>query len=145
MSSQERLVASRPELYTCVAAAVGGNVRRLAIDRTIWVAASSSHSSAQRHVVRSARRTHRSRLLLSDVIAPFWSVLLHTLVVRDGMFSRMAPWRVRAKLGSSGKTQHPDSGAIVVPPCGDDRKCDREAYSPKTLLSDHGPLKSNPL
>jgi hypothetical protein len=35
------------------------------------------------------------------------------------------------------QTQHPDSGAIVVPRCGDDRKCDREAYSPKTLLLDH--------
>jgi cytochrome b561 len=44
------------------------------------------------------RRTHAvlAYLLFLTFIAHFGAVLFHTLVVRDGMFSRMAPWRVRA-------------------------------------------------
>jgi cytochrome b561 len=44
------------------------------------------------------RRTHTvlAYLLVLTFIAHFGAVLFHTLIVRDGMFSRMAPWRVRA-------------------------------------------------
>jgi cytochrome b561 len=45
------------------------------------------------------RRTHTvlAYLLVLTFIAHFGAVLFHTLIVRDGMFSRMAPWRVRAR------------------------------------------------
>jgi len=45
------------------------------------------------------RRTHTvlAYLLFLGFIAHFGAILFHTLVVRDGMFSRMAPWRVRAR------------------------------------------------
>jgi len=45
------------------------------------------------------RRTHTvlAYLLFLAFIAHFGAILFHTLVVRDGMFSRMAPWRVRAR------------------------------------------------
>src|SRR6202023_1831384 len=44
------------------------------------------------------RRTHTvlAYLLFLTFIAHFGAVLFHTLIVRDGMFRRMAPWRVRA-------------------------------------------------
>jgi len=44
------------------------------------------------------RRTHTvlAYLLFLTFIAHFGSVLFHTLIVRDGMLRRMAPWRVRA-------------------------------------------------
>ena len=43
------------------------------------------------------RKTHTllAYLLFLAFLAHFGAVLFHTLVVRDGMFSRMAPWRVR--------------------------------------------------
>ncbi len=45
------------------------------------------------------RKTHTilAYLLFLAFLAHFGAVLFHTLVVRDGMFSRMAPWRVRAR------------------------------------------------
>jgi cytochrome b561 len=45
------------------------------------------------------RRMHTvlAYLLFLAFIAHFGAVLFHTLVVRDGLFSRMAPWRVRAR------------------------------------------------
>lgn len=45
------------------------------------------------------RRTHTvlAYLLFLAFIAHFGAILFHTLVVRDGLFSRMAPWRVRAR------------------------------------------------
>ena len=44
------------------------------------------------------RKTHTvlAYLLFLTFIAHFGAVLFHTLIVRDGMFDRMAPWRVRA-------------------------------------------------
>jgi cytochrome b561 len=44
------------------------------------------------------RRTHTvlAYLLFLTFLAHFGAVLFHTWVVRDGTFSRMAPWRVRA-------------------------------------------------
>jgi cytochrome b561 len=45
------------------------------------------------------RRTHTvlAYFLFLAFIAHFGAILFHTLVVRDGLFSRMAPWRVRAR------------------------------------------------
>jgi cytochrome b561 len=45
------------------------------------------------------RKTHTvlAYLLFMAFIAHFGAVLFHTLIVRDGLFSRMAPWRVRAR------------------------------------------------
>jgi cytochrome b561 len=44
------------------------------------------------------RRAHTvlAYLLSLTILAHFAAVLFHTWVVRDGTFSRMAPWRVRA-------------------------------------------------
>jgi cytochrome b561 len=44
------------------------------------------------------RRTHTALayLLFLTFIAHFGAVLFHTLIVRDRLFSRMAPWRVRS-------------------------------------------------
>jgi cytochrome b561 len=44
------------------------------------------------------RKTHTvlAYLLFLTFIAHFGAVLFHTLIVRDGTFDRMAPWRVRA-------------------------------------------------
>ena len=45
------------------------------------------------------RKTHTvlAYLLFMAFLAHFGAVLFHTLVVRDGLFNRMAPWRVRAR------------------------------------------------
>jgi cytochrome b561 len=45
------------------------------------------------------RRTHTflAYLLFLAFVAHFGAILFHTLIVRDGMLSRMAPWRVRAR------------------------------------------------
>lgn len=45
------------------------------------------------------RKTHTilAYLLFLAFLAHLGAVLFHTLVVRDGMFSRMAPWRVRPR------------------------------------------------
>jgi cytochrome b561 len=45
------------------------------------------------------RKTHTvlAYLLFLAFLAHFGAVLFHTLVVRDGLFNRMAPWRVRAR------------------------------------------------
>lgn len=52
------------------------------------------------------RKTHTvfAYLLFLMFIAHLGGILFHTLIVRDGMFNRMAPWRVRA-LGFSGNGQ----------------------------------------
>jgi cytochrome b561 len=45
------------------------------------------------------RKTHTflAYLLFLAFIAHFGAILFHTLIVRDGMLSRMAPWRPRAR------------------------------------------------
>ncbi len=45
------------------------------------------------------RRTHTvlAYLLFVTFIAHFGAVLFHTLIVRDGLLDRMAPWRSRAR------------------------------------------------
>ena len=45
------------------------------------------------------RRTHTflAYLLFLAFVAHFGAILFHTLIVRDGMLSRMAPWRAHAR------------------------------------------------
>jgi cytochrome b561 len=45
------------------------------------------------------RKTHTflAYLLFLAFVAHFGAILFHTLVVRDGMLTRMAPWRARAR------------------------------------------------
>jgi cytochrome b561 len=45
------------------------------------------------------RKTHTflAYLLFLAFVAHFGAILFHTLIVRDGMLSRMAPWRARAR------------------------------------------------
>jgi cytochrome b561 len=51
------------------------------------------HSVLLYTVLRKAH-TILAYLLFLAFIAHFGAILFHTLIVRDGMFSRMAPWRV---------------------------------------------------
>ncbi len=53
-------------------------------------------------VLRSAH-TILAYLLFLTILAHFGAVLFHTWVLRDGIFSRMAPWRVRAQLAARGR------------------------------------------
>jgi cytochrome b561 len=47
-------------------------------------------------VLRKAH-TVLAYLLFLTILAHFGAILFHTWVVRDGIFSRMAPWRARAR------------------------------------------------
>ena len=79
MSSQKRFAASKSELVyiaACAAASrlgdvVGGSLS----DRTVWVAASFPHPSAQCHLVRgAAENAHGPRQpVIPDVHCSFWS------------------------------------------------------------------------
>jgi cytochrome b561 len=104
MSSQERFVASASELllYTLlfVQPLVGWGMLSaarypIALFGSVHLLPILPHSVMLYAVLR---RTHTvlAYLLFLTFIAHFGAVLFHTLIVRDGMFSRMAPWRVRA-------------------------------------------------
>lgn len=105
MSSQERSVAHASEvlLYTLlfVLPLVGWGM--LSAARYPIVLGGSLHlfPILPHSVMLYAflRRTHTvlAYLLFLAFIAHFGAILFHTLVVRDGLFSRMAPWRVRAR------------------------------------------------
>lgn len=49
------------------------------------------------HAVLRMAHTIVAYLLFLTILAHFAAVLFHTWVVRDGTFSRMAPWRVHAR------------------------------------------------
>ena len=105
MSSQERFVAHASEvlLYTLlfVLPLIGWGM--LSAARFPIVLSGPLHlPPILPHSVRLysfLRRTHTvlAYLLFLAFIAHFGAILFHTLVVRDGLFSRMAPWRVRAR------------------------------------------------
>jgi cytochrome b561 len=89
-------------VYVAVCAAarrLGDVVRRALSDRPVRVTASFSHPSAQRDAVRGfAEDAHvLAYLLFLAFVAHFGAILFHTLIVQDGMLSRMAPWRARAR------------------------------------------------
>jgi len=105
MSSQERFVASASELllYTLlfVQPLVGWGM--LSAARYPIVMFGSVHLPPilphSVMVYATLRTTHTvlAYLLFLTFLAHFGAVLFHTLIVRDGTFSRMAPWKARAK------------------------------------------------
>ena len=104
MSSQERFVAHASEvlLYTLlfVLPLVGWGMlsaARYPIVLYGWLHLFPilPHSDMLYAVLRKTH-TVLAYLLFLTFIAHFGGVLFHTLIVRDGMFDRMAPWRVRA-------------------------------------------------
>jgi cytochrome b561 len=103
MSSRERFVASKSELlfYTLlfVQPLVGWGM--LSAARYPIVLFGSLHlfpilpHSAMLYAVLRKTHTVLAFLLFLTFLAHFGAILFHTLIVRDGMFGRMAPWRVR--------------------------------------------------
>jgi cytochrome b561 len=105
MSSQERLVAHASEilLYTLlfVLPLVGWGMLSAArfpivLYGPLHLPPILPHSVM---LYTFLRKTHTvlAYLLFLAFLGHFGAVLFHTLVVRDGLFSRMAPWRVRAR------------------------------------------------
>jgi cytochrome b561 len=104
MSSRERFAASASELllYTLlfVQPLVGWGM--LSAARYPIVLYGWLHlfpilpHSAMLYAVLRKTHTVLAYLLFLTFIAHFGAVLFHTLIVRDRMFDRMAPWRVRA-------------------------------------------------
>ena len=105
MSSQERFVASASEilLYTLlfVLPLVGWGMLSAARYPIVLYGPLQLPPILPHSVMLYAflRKTHTvlAYLLFLAFIAHFGAILFHTLVVRDGLFSRMAPWRVRAR------------------------------------------------
>jgi cytochrome b561 len=103
MSSRERFAASASELllYTLlfVQPLVGWGM--LSAARYPIVLYGWLHlfpilpHSAMLYAVLRKTHTVLAYLLFLTFIAHFGAVLFHTLIVRDGMLDRMAPWRVR--------------------------------------------------
>ena len=104
MSSRERFAASASELllYTLlfVQPLVGWGM--LSAARYPIVLYGSLHlfpilpHSVMLYAVLRKTHTVLAYLFFLTFIAHFGAVLFHTLIVRDGMLDRMAPWRVRA-------------------------------------------------
>jgi cytochrome b561 len=105
MSSQERFVASASEilLYTLlfVLPLVGWGMLSAARYPIVLYGPLQLPPILPHSVMLYAflRKTHTvlAYLLFLAFIAHFGAILFHTLVVRDGLFSRIAPWRVRAR------------------------------------------------
>src|ERR1700757_4327809 len=104
MSSRERFVASASELlmYTLlfVQPLVGWGM--LSAARYPIVLYGSLHlfpilpHSVMLYAVLRKMHTVLAYLLFLTFVAHFGAVLFHTLIVRDGMLDRMAPWRAPA-------------------------------------------------
>jgi cytochrome b561 len=105
MSSQERLVAHASEilLYTLlfVLPLIGWGMLSAARYPIVLYGPLHLPPILPHSVMLYAflRKTHTvlAYLLFLAFLGHFGAVLFHTLVVRDGLFSRMAPWRVRAR------------------------------------------------
>jgi cytochrome b561 len=54
------------------------------------------------HAVLRKTHTVLAYLLFVTILAHFGAILFHTLIVRDGMLFRMAPWNVRARRDITG-------------------------------------------
>jgi cytochrome b561 len=105
MSQQERFVAHASEilLYTLlfVLPLVGWGMLSAArypivLYGPLHLPPILPHSVMLYALLRKAH-TVLAYLLFLAFLAHFGAVLFHTIVVRDGLFSRMAPWRVRAR------------------------------------------------
>ena len=105
MSSQERFIAHASEilLYTLlfVEPLVGWGMLSAARYPIVMFGAIHLFPILPHNVMLYAilRRTHTylAYLLFLAFIAHFGAILFHTLVVRDGLLSRMVPWRARAR------------------------------------------------
>jgi cytochrome b561 len=104
MSPRERLVASASELFLytllVVQPLVGWGMLSAArypitLFGSIHLFPILPHNVMLYAVLRRAH-TVFAYLFFLTFLAHFGAVLFHTWVVRDGTFSRMAPWRVRA-------------------------------------------------
>jgi cytochrome b561 len=108
MSSQERFVASSSELlfYTLLFVEPLVGWAMLSAARYPIVLFGSLHlfpilpHSVMLYVVLRKTHTVFAYLLFLMFVSHLGAILFHTLIVRDGMFSRMAPWRVRARTAS---------------------------------------------
>jgi cytochrome b561 len=104
MSPRERSVASASELFLYALLVVQPLVAwgMLSAARYPIVMYGSLHlfpilpHSAMLYAVLRKTHTVIAYLLFLTFLAHFGAVLFHTWVVRDGTFSRMAPWKVRA-------------------------------------------------
>ncbi len=104
MSPQERFVASASEMlmYTLlfVQPLIGWGMLSAARYPIVMFGSLHLFPILPHSVMLYAmlRRTHTALayLLFLTFIAHFGAVLFHTLIVRDRLFSRMAPWRVRS-------------------------------------------------
>jgi cytochrome b561 len=105
MSSQERFIASASELlfYTLLFVLPLVGWAMLSAARYPIVLFGSLHlfpilpHSAILYAVLRKMHTLLAYLLFLMFIAHFGAILFHTLIVRDGMLSRMAPWRAHAR------------------------------------------------
>jgi cytochrome b561 len=105
MSHQERKVASESELLLyallVLQPLVGWGMLSAARYPIMLVGSLHLFPILPHNVMLYAvlRRAHTvlAYLLYLTFLAHFGAVLFHTWVVRDGTFSRMAPWRVRAR------------------------------------------------
>jgi len=105
MSSQERVVAHASEilLYTLlfVLPLVGWGMLSAARYPIVMFGPVHLFPILPHSVMLYAalRRTHTllAYLLFLAFVAHFGAVLFHTLIVRDGLLSRMVPWRARAR------------------------------------------------
>jgi cytochrome b561 len=105
MSSQERFIAHASEilLYTLlfVEPLVGWGMLSAARYPIVMFGAIHLFPILPHNVMLYAilRRTHTylAYLLFLAFVAHFGAILFHTLVVRDGLLSRMVPWRVRTR------------------------------------------------
>jgi len=105
MSPQERFVASASEilLYTLlfVLPLVGWGMLSAARFPIVMFGSVHLFPILPHSVMLYAflRKTHTflAYLLFLAFVAHFGAVLFHTLVLRDGLLSRMVPWRVRAR------------------------------------------------
>lgn len=103
MSSQERFVASASEMFLYlllfVQPLVGWGMLSAARYPIVLFGSLHLFPILPHSVMLYAalRKTHTvlAYLLFLAFIAHFAAALFHTLVVRDRLFSRMAPWRVR--------------------------------------------------
>ena len=146
MSSQERFVAPASEilLYTLlfVLPLVGWGMLSAARFPIVLYGSLHFPPILPHSVMLYAflRKTHTvlAYLLFLAFIAHFGAILFHTLVVRDRLVSRMAPWRVRARLAdSAGGTRNArrsseDENAIA-PESTDPTAC---AYPSQLSLAD---------
>jgi cytochrome b561 len=105
MSQRERKVASASEYFLyallVVQPLVGWGMLSAArypimLHGSLHLFPILSHNVMLYAVLRRAH-TVLAYLLFLTILAHFGAILFHTWVVRDGTFSRMAPWRVRAQ------------------------------------------------